>query len=301
MPHVPVLLNETVDALNPRKGETFVDGTVGEGGHLSAVLDRMNGGGKFVAIDLDTKNLSNARENMEKNYPAMEQHWVRGNYSDTLEILGSLDIPAADMLLLDLGFSSAHLESGRGFSFLRTDEVLDMRYDASFGATASDIVNGSTEKELADIFEKYGEERFGKRIARRIVQARKAKRIERVGELVEIIKSSVPVGGKINPATRIFQAMRIAVNDELGNLGRVLTDLPAIMVEEGRVAVISFHSLEDRIVKNAFRDLSKRGKAELIFKKPVTPSLSEVKRNPRSRSAKLRAIKIKSKVVNENQ
>ncbi len=295
MPHVPVLLKETVDALNPKEGETFVDGTVGEGGHLSAVLDRMNGRGRFVAIDLDKKNLSNTRTSVEVNYPAAEQHWINGNYGDTLAILGSLEIPTADTFLLDLGFSSAHLESGHGFSFLKTGEALDMRYNTAFGVTASDIINGSTEKELADIFEKYGEERFGKRVAREIVWARKAKRVEHVGELVEIIRNSVPSSGKINPATRIFQALRIAVNNELGNLGRVLADLPAIVAEDGRVVVISFHSLEDRMVKNAFRDLSKEGKAELILKKPVTPSLSEVKRNPRSRSAKLRAIKIKGR------
>ncbi len=295
MAHVPVLLKETVEALNPRRGETLVDGTVGGGGHLSVLLERMNGGGRFVAMDLDEKNLSSAREMIENKYPQAEQHWIKGNYADTLATLKFLGIEAADMLLLDLGFSSEHLESGRGFSFLKPEEALDMRYNDSIGATAADIVNGSTESELENIFKKYGEEKFAKKAAREIVQARKGKKIKLVGQLLEVIKHSVPSRGRVNPATRIFQALRIAVNDELGNLERVLADLPSIMSADGRVAIISFHSLEDRMVKNAFRDLSKTGRAELIFKKPAAASPGERRINPRSRSAKLRAIKMTSK------
>ncbi|MDE2144938.1 MAG: 16S rRNA (cytosine(1402)-N(4))-methyltransferase RsmH [Patescibacteria group bacterium] len=295
MPHVPVLLKETVEALDPKEGETLVDGTVGSGGHLSALLQKMNGRGRFVAVDLDEKHLYESKEKIEKEYPQAKQFWVKGNYGETLPILNSLGISAADMLLLDLGFSSEHLASGRGFSFLKPQEDLDMRYDVSLGASASDIINGSTEEELADIFWRYGEERFSKRVAKEIVRERKEKKIELVGELLEVVKRSIPLRGRINPATRIFQALRIAVNDELGNLARLLSDIPAIVNTDGRVAIISFHSLEDRMVKTAFRNLSKEGKAELIFKKPVTPTFGEIKQNPRSRSAKLRAIRMKLK------
>lgn len=292
MPHTPVLLEETIAALDPRSGETVLDGTVGGGGHLAALLQKMGGRGSFIAVDLDEDNLQKAREKIARAYPQARQFWVKGNYADAPSILSALGIDRVDVLLLDLGFSSEHLASGRGFSFLQPGEKLDMRYDPSLGPTAADILNGSSEDRLADVFWKYGEERWSRRAAKAIVIARKKKKIESVGDLLEIIEKVVPKTGKINPATKIFQALRIATNSELQNLERFLSDIPIIVRANGRVAIISFHSLEDRMVKTAFRDLVKSGRAELVLKKPAVPSVNEVERNPRSRSAKLRAIKI---------
>ncbi len=295
--HIPVLLEETVAVLDPKPGETVFDGTVGSGGHALAIAEKMGGQGTFIAADLDEVNLAEAKAAVTERFPSLSATWVRGNYADARSILSGAGADFADVLLLDLGFSSAHLTSGRGFSFAKPEEELDMRYDATNGATAADIVNGAAESELAEIFWKYGEERFSRRIAKAIVEARKKGRISRVGELTEIVYSSLPASAhrKINPATRVFQALRIAVNGELDNLRRLLSDLPEVMGVNGRAAVISFHSLEDRMVKNAFRDLQKSGEAELINKKPVVPKRSEVLNNPRSRSAKLRAVRMTGK------
>ena len=294
MPHTPVLLDETIAVLDPRPGEIAFDGTVGSGGHAMAIAERMNGYGTLIAADLDEANLTEARAAVGARFPSLAAVWVRGNYADVRSILNGAGVDFVDTLLLDLGFSSAHLESGRGFSFAKPGENLDMRYDASQGATAADILNGAAESELAEIFWKYGEERFSRRIAKAIVEARKKGKILRVGDLTEVINRSLPASArqKVNPATRVFQALRIAVNGELDNLQRLLDDLPAVMGVNGRAAIISFHSLEDRMVKNAFRDLQKSGEAELINKKPVVPERSEVLKNPRSRSAKLRAVRM---------
>jgi 16S rRNA (cytosine1402-N4)-methyltransferase len=295
--HIPVLLEETIAVLDPRPGETAFDGTVGSGGHALAIAEKMGGRGTLIATDLDEANLAEARAAVTERFSSLSATWVRGNYADARSILNSAGVDFVDVLLLDLGFSSAHLISGRGFSFAKPEEELDMRYDTTRGVTAADIVNGVTESELAEIFWKYGEEGFSRRIAKAIVEARKKGKISRVGELTEIVDGSLPASArrKINPATKIFQALRIAVNGELDNLQRLLGDLPEVVGVNGRAAIISFHSLEDRMVKNAFRDLQKSGEAELINKKPVVPKRSEVLSNPRSRSAKLRAVRMTGK------
>lgn len=219
---------------------------------------------------------------------------MNANYADLPEILKENNLPKADGLLLDLGFSSAQLEkSGRGFSFLR-NEILDMRYELKKGGlTAAEIINSLSEKELADVIFKYGEEGFARKIAKKIIEERKQKRILTTFDLVNAVKKTV-FGNKLPLAiTRTFQAVRIYVNKELENLESILKNLQKIVKPKGRVAIISFHSLEDRLVKNCFKKLAKEGKAEILTKKPIRPSEGEIKRNPRSRSAKLRAITTK--------
>jgi 16S rRNA (cytosine1402-N4)-methyltransferase len=238
---------------------------------------------------------------------------INGNYADLPEIFKKIHRPLkkseglkADGLIIDLGFSSEQIEqSGRGFSFLK-DEPLIMRY-ADEGLTAAEVINSFSEKDLADILWRYGEERFSRQIAPKIIEERKRKRILTTFELVEIIKKAVPKKyerGRIHPATRVFQALRIYVNRELENLETLLKKLDPetdvlhrcgagkILNNKGRVAIISFHSLEDRLVKNYFKQMAKKGYAEILTKKPITPTKEEIKNNPRSRSAKMRAVKI---------
>jgi len=291
MSHIPVLLKEVVEYLNPKPGDFMIDGTIGGGGHAEEILKKIGPKGKLLGIDWDKKNIENLKSKF-KDYP--NAILIRGNYADLPEILEKEKLPEADGLLIDLGFSSEQLESGRGFSFQK-DEVLDMRYEGE-GQTAAEIVNSLPEKDLADIFWKFGEERYSRQIAKKIVEERRRERILTTGRLAEIAKLAVPKNyekGRINPATRIFQALRISVNDELGNLGRLLGNLEKVLKNKGRAAAISFHSLEDRMVKNFFREAKKSGKAEILTKKPITASDEEIKENPRSRSAKLRAAIIK--------
>lgn len=304
MSHVPVLLKESIELLDPEPGEFFIDGTVGCGGHAIEILKRVEPKGKLLGIDWDEKLLKSAelkiRETFEKNSRDLFEKdsriiLVHGNYAELPEILEEYNLSKADGLILDLGFSSEQLEkSGRGFSFQK-DEPLDMRYDQREGMTAMDIVNKFSEKDLAEIFWKYGEEKFSRRIAEKILEERKKKLIKTAVELVEIIKKAVPRNydkGRIHPATRVFQALRICVNQELENLETLLKNIGKIVKNKGRVVIISFHSLEDRLVKNYFRELKKQGKAVILTKKPVTAGREEILDNPRSRSAKLRAIQI---------
>lgn len=295
--HIPVLLNEVISALNPKQGEFFIDGTVGSGGHARQISEKIGNAGKLLGIDWDLKAISNLKSQMANFGNVILKH---GNYADLPEILEKSGLPKADGLVVDLGFSSEQLESvdrrtGRGFSFLK-DEILDMRYFSESGLTAAEIVNSFPENKLSEIFRNFGEERFSGRIAKKIVEARRKKRILTTKDLVEIIAKAVPKNyerGRIHPATRTFQALRIFVNEELENLESFLEKIPDVLSKNGRAAVISFHSLEDRIVKNNFRKLEKEGIAEIINKKPITASENEIKENPRSRSAKLRAILIK--------
>lgn len=288
-----------MEILNPKQGEFFIDGTVDGGGHAFEILKRIGPSGKLLGIDLDEEMIANCRSRLKsfKNFILR-----RGNYADLPEILENLSAGRqgeksgkADGFLLDLGFSSEQLEkSGRGFSFLR-NEPLDMRYGKSVKETAAEIINSFNEKDLADIFWKYGEERRSRQIAKTIVDQRRKKKILTTFDLAGIIGKAAAKNygrSKINPATRVFQALRIYVNDELGNLENVLGKLNQILKLKGRIAIISFHSLEDRIVKNYFKKLAKDGKAEILTKKPIRPSAEEIKENPRSRSAKLRVLKI---------
>jgi 16S rRNA (cytosine1402-N4)-methyltransferase len=298
MSHTPVLLKETIKVLEPKPGDFFIDGTIGAGGHAREILEHTKGRGLFLGLDWDERALEAFRPEVTNRGNVILAH---ENYAHVPELMKKLQTPKADGLILDLGLSSDQLQSsGRGFSFMR-NEPLDMRYDRSDEErpTASQVVNSFGEEALTDIIFHYGEERFARRIAKKIVERRRETRITTTEDLVRIIESAIPKDGKgsagrrIHPATKIFQALRIYVNDELKNLETILAALPEIMADGGRVAIISFHSLEDRLVKNTFRHLATSKKADLIVKKPVTPDRAETSANPRSRSAKLRAIKFK--------
>ena len=290
MSHIPVLLNEVMEILKPQKGESFIDGTFGAGGHSEKILEAIGDSGKLISFDWDEK----AQERNKNIFGRNNFLFIRGNYKNIKEILKEKSLSRVDGLLLDLGFSSDQLEySGKGFSF-KKDEPLVMSYGEG-ELTAADVVNSYSEEQLKEIIKTFGEEKYPGRIARAIVEARHQAPIKTSFQLAQIVRSVLPKGyerGRIDPATRTFQAIRIFVNGELDNLQKVLRDLKDIVKSGGRVAIISFHSLEDRIVKNAFRDFKKEGIAEILTKKPITASLEEIKNNPRSRSAKLRGIKI---------
>ncbi len=301
--HTPVLLNETIEILNPQPGEFFIDGTIGSGGHAAEIFKRISPNGMLLGIDWDKAMIENVRQKISaiSNFQFLISKLIlkNNNYANLPEILKNEKFGKADGLLIDLGFSSEQLDppagGGRGFSFQK-DEILDMRYSANNdndddnGITAAEVVNSFSEKDLADIIYKYGEERFSRRIAKKIVEERRKKRIITTFELAEIVNRAVPGRGRLNPATKTFQALRIYVNKELENLETLLKNLYNIIKPKGRVAIISFHSLEDRLIKNYFRDMAKQGKAEILTKKPIRPTFEEIQINPRSRSAKLRAI-----------
>lgn len=290
--HFPVLTKEILEYLNPKPGENFIDCTIDGGGHAREILKKISPDGKLLGIDLDKKMIA-ALEAKIKNEKLNNLIVAEGNFKNLKKIMEEKNFSRVSGILIDLGWSSIQIEeSGRGFSFLK-NEPLDMRYSNS-GMTAAEAVNRLDEKELADIFWQYGEERFSRRIAKKIVEARKRKRILTTFDLIEAVKTSVPRSyerGRLHPATRVFQALRIYVNQELENLKEVLPQAVEILAPEGRLAVISFHSLEDRIVKNFFREAKKEGKSEILTKKPVVPSDEEIKSNPRSRSAKLRVVR----------
>ena len=291
MGHKPVLLNEVINFLDPEPGEFFIDGTFGSGGHAQEILKKIGSNGKLLGIDWDEKNFSaHAISDSRFSYEV-------ANYSDLPEILKNKNLSKADGLLLDLGFSSEQLDSpvggGRGFSFQK-DEPLLMTYNSAI-KPAKDVLRDLSEEKLARVIKEFGEERFSGRIARAIKDQEKIKPIETSGELARVISQAAPRGyerGRIHPATRTFQALRIYVNDELGNLEKVLKNLEEILNPGGRAVIISFHSLEDRIVKNYFRDFKKVGKLQILTKKPILASGEEMAANPRSRSAKLRAAEI---------
>jgi 16S rRNA (cytosine1402-N4)-methyltransferase len=291
--HISVLKEEVLKNFNSISNENFIDATFNGGGHTMAILEKNRPKGKVLAIELDRQLL----EETEKTINPKIKHrliLVNDNFKNLKEIVKK-NCPGwlgkFSGIILDLGFSSWHIEqSERGFSFIK-DEILDMRY-GNEGIPAMDIINKWTEQDIEAVLREYGEERFSRKIARIIVEARKIKAITRTSELVEIIKRSVHTREKIHPATRTFQALRIAANDELGNLKKVLPQAIEVLKKGGVIEVISFHSLEDRVVKNFFRD-NKNEKLKIITKKPIRPSFEEIKKNPRSRSAKLRvAIKI---------
>ncbi|KKU70735.1 MAG: Ribosomal RNA small subunit methyltransferase H [Parcubacteria group bacterium GW2011_GWA2_47_21] len=292
MIHQSVLLSETVDSLALREGDVVLDATVGGGGASELICRRLGGRGTIIGLDADADALERAQERLKSQNCLFLP--VKKNFRDLDEALSELGI-SPTKIIFDLGLSSNQLEeSGRGFSF-RKNEPLLMTFDAhpmaGLTLTARDVVNQSSEEELREIFWRYGEERFGRRIAAAIVLARKKKPIETSGELAAIVSASVPRSKtRIHPATKVFQALRIKVNDELNALSQGLRKAFETIPQGGRIAVISFHSLEDRIVKNFFRDLAREGRGTPIVKKPIAPSPDEVKANPRARSAKLRVI-----------
>ena len=281
--HRPVLLDEVVSWLAPGEGSVLVDGTAGAGGHARALAQRVGATGRVIVLDRDPDMLALA-EQATRGLPVT---LVESAYSALGDVLDDLGLGPVDGVLLDLGLSSDQLAwTHRGFSFT-ADGPLDMRYDPGGGGpTAADLVKTLRGEELARIFYEYGEERFSRRVARRIVETRKTETIATTARLAELVRRSIPgKWGPIDPATRVFQALRIAVNDELAHLDAILARLPGVLKPGGRAAVISFHSLEDRRVKHAFRD---DPRLHVLTRKPVTAAPAEVATNPRARSAKLR-------------
>ncbi|MBI4117437.1 MAG: 16S rRNA (cytosine(1402)-N(4))-methyltransferase RsmH [Parcubacteria group bacterium] len=295
MAHIPVLLNEVIEYLNPKPGDKIIDATFSAGGHGAAILKEIQPGGKILGIELDGELFDKAREEFGG---VKEIILVNDNYRNLKKTTRENDFLEADGILFDLGMSSWHLsESGRGFSFQK-DEPLDMRFNpsTSSGQAAREIINQWPPEEIEKILREYGEEKFARQISKAVIEARKKKSIVSTFQLVEVIKKAVPLWyqhRRISFATKTFQALRIAVNDELGNLEAGLKQMPEVLKKGGRGAVISFHSLEDRIVKNRFKELKKAGIAEIITKKPVRPTGKETAKNSRSRSAKLRVIELK--------
>jgi len=287
--HEPVMLAETTALLEPSRGGLFVDCTVGLGGHARALLNE--GASRLIGLDRDTEALRIAQEALAPWRDRVEL--VHSDYRALRAVLESRAIDGIDGGLADLGVSSMQLDGeGRGFSF-RRDEPLDMRMDQTAGPTAADLLADVDEEELANVIYQYGEERFSRRIARRIVEARGTAPIVTTGQLAGIVRRAVPRKGyqRIDPATRTFQALRIWVNRELDGLDAFLIDASRLLRAGARFAVITFHSLEDRIVKHAFRALAAGGNAvRVLTRKPVVPREEELARNPRARSAKLRAI-----------
>lgn len=286
--HVPVLLNQVIKIFDPQSNENFIDATVGEAGHTLCLLQKTNPSGKVLGIDLDAETLK-AAEGKLRAY-GNRVVLVKNNFRNLEGIVDEYKFKGINGILFDIGMSSRELEeSGRGFSFQK-DEPLLMNFGEDALLTAEQIVNNWPVNDLKRIFEEYGEERFSQQIAERIVFSRQTKPIKTTFDLVEIIKSAVPKkyqSGRLHPATRVFQALRIAVNDELNNLLSGLEAALKILESKGKIIVISFHSLEDRIVKNFFRD--HKASLNIITKKPVIPAKVEILNNPRARSAKLRA------------
>ncbi len=304
--HVSVLKNECIEGLQIKSSGTYVDGTFGGGGHAMEIISRLNGNGRFVGIDQDQDAVENGRAKLE---PYKEKaQLVRDNFSNIISIMKDLHIVSIDGILLDIGVSSYQLDTGeRGFSYMH-DAELDMRMDQRNPMTAKRMIAEYSEKELADIIKDYGEERWAARIAQFIVAERKIKPIETTGELVEVIKKAVPKGARKDgphPAKRTFQALRIAVNNELGILEQAIEDMAGLLAPGGRLCIITFHSLEDRIVKQTFHRLEhpctcppefpvcvcgKKPSIRVITRKPILPSEEELEFNPRARSAKLRIL-----------
>jgi len=287
--HVPVLVAEVIQLLEPKPGDVFVDGTLGGGGHTRVLAELVGDAGRVVALDRDPAALSAAEQALAR----LPITLVQSNYCDLPQVLDQLNIPAVDGILLDLGLSSDQLaDRERGFSF-DADGPLDLRFDPTEGEPAWRMIQRMSEKDLADTIYEFGEERLSRRIARAIVARRGSDPIRTARELAELVRRCVPRGKgpqRIDPATRTFQGLRIAVNDELGSLDLALRRLPDCLKAGGRLAAISFHSLEDRRIKNAFRS---DPRWEALTKKPVTSGDEEVARNPRARSAKLRAARRK--------
>lgn len=285
--HEPVLLAEVLAALEPGRGGVFVDCTVGLGGHSRALLEQ--GASRIVGFDRDLDGLAVARETLAEFGERVTL--VHADYRSLVRSLEALAVAEIAGLVADLGVSSMQLQAaGRGFSF-RKDEPLDMRMDRSSGATAADLLRDASEQEIADAIFRFGEERHSRRVARAIVAARERAPLTTTGQLAEIVRRAVPHRGyqRIDPATRTFQALRIWVNRELEGLDVFVRDAVRVLSPGGRAAIISFHSLEDRVVKHAMRELERDGRVRLVTRKPVGPSDEELSRNPRARSAKLRA------------
>ncbi|MDP2930178.1 MAG: 16S rRNA (cytosine(1402)-N(4))-methyltransferase RsmH [bacterium] len=289
--HIPVLLKEVIQYLDPKPNENFIDCTFGLGGHSLAILEKNGPRGKVLGIEADQNLCGILNQQSTINNQQNRLILVNDNFTNLKEIVKQENFGPISGILLDLGISSWHLESsGRGFTFLK-DEPLDMRLGNENELTAEEIINNWPEQELEKIFKEYGEERFAKAIAANICKIRIAKPIKSTFRLAEIIRKSVPGNyekGRIHPATRIFLALRIATNQELDNLQKVLPQTIEALKRGGKIAVISFNSLEDRIIKNFLKDKADNGLVRIITKKPISAGRQEIINNPRSRSAKLR-------------
>jgi 16S rRNA (cytosine1402-N4)-methyltransferase len=285
--HEPVMVAEVLEQLEPSRGGTFVDCTVGLGGHARALLE--GGASRLIGLDRDPAALAMATEPLATFGDRVEL--VHSDYRALTGVLDDRGVPAVDGILADLGVSSMQLDApGRGFSF-RRDEPLDMRMDTSQGQTAAEAIAAADEQTLADVIYEFGEERHARRVARAIVAAGREAPIDTTGRLADVVRRAIPRKGysRIDPATRTFQAIRIWVNRELEGLDAFLGAAADRLAPGGRLAVITFHSLEDRIVKHTFRALQSAGRLTVRTKRPVWPAEAEVERNPRARSAKLRA------------
>lgn len=288
--HKPVLLKEAIKFLEPEAGKFIIDGTIDGGGHAGEILKKISPQGRLLGVDWDEEMIAGCEKRLANKKNTI---LVRGNYVDLPKILEEKKLGKADGMLLDLGFSSEQLESGRGFSFEK-DEPLLMTYDDA-RQPVKEILEKIDVKTLAKVISDYSGERFAMRIAAAIKNREATRKIETTRELREIILSAVPKDyerGRIDPATRTFQALRIYANGELENLENVLKNLRSILKRGGRAVVISFHSLEDGIVKRRFRLAEKSGELRILTKKPIVPSAAEVLDNPGSRSAKLRAAQL---------
>ena len=293
MQHTPVLLHETIDGLTLEPGFTVVDATLGLGGHSAAILAKIGSHGVLVGIELDHNARTHAEKRLE-NYAATK-HLIQGSFVELNQILRTLNIDSVHAVLFDLGWNSSQLEAGRGFSFMKDEPLLmTLRSDIDEDTiTAAHVVNTWSTKDLRETIGTLGEESFAGRIAEAIVAERKNGPIETSGRLAEIVESAVPVwyrNKKTHPATKTFQALRIVVNDELSSITTGVQAAFERLAPKGRIAIITFHSLEDGLVKRLFKSLEKEHNAHIITKKPITPTREETQSNPRARSAKLRII-----------
>lgn len=277
--HIPVLSQEILSVLDPQPGDVVFDGTLGNGGHAKVILERMQGTGTYIGMDRDPSALETAKQTLAS---FTNIQFVHGNFRDAT-------VSGVTKVLLDLGWSATQLSAGRGFSFQQSDAPLDMRYDPGETIpTAADLLNTRQEQELCSFFREYGEEPRAERLARAVVQARKRKPFVTVHDLTAVVEYVSKRHGKLHPATKVFQALRIAVNDELGAVTEGLPKLIELLEAGGRIAVITFHSLEDRIAKRSFKTASANGNLTILSKHVLKPTREEQKTNPRSRSAKLR-------------
>jgi len=293
--HIPVLLNEVLGIFDPKPGENYIDATLGEGGHTKEIIKRVAPKGRVLGIDWDGQSLEHFKKDIE--FEGKERVvTMRGNYAGLKKYVEESGIRDVKGVLFDLGWSSIQLGEIRGLSFNESDEDLDMRFEGDRGGeSAREIINSYKEEDIANIIYEYGGERYSRRIAKAIVEARRKKKIRTVGDLVEILIQVLPhryEGGRIHPATRTFQALRIYVNHELENIEKGLCAALEVLGVGGRIIVISFHSLEDRIIKNFFRGEEQKGKLAILTKKPVCATREEILINNRARSAKLRAAQI---------
>lgn len=291
--HDPVLLRETIDILNPQPGQTFLDCTLGRGGHSTAIAQHLGPTGLLIGIDADPRNLEFASQQVRNAAPGCPARFFHANFAELDDVLKAADVEQVDGILADLGLSTNQLfDDQYGLSFAQP-MPLDMRIDPRIRENAVDLVNSLREEDLANVLYELAQERCSRRIARKIADARRVSPILTTDRLADLVRSAIPKRGgapeKIDPATRTFMALRMAVNREVENLEMLLEAAPRRLKRGGRLAVISFHSTEDRLVKQAFRSAEQTGLLAILTKKPLSPADEELARNPRSRSAKLRA------------